>query len=452
MLRYYFIIAFAAQGGLTVAFFLVQTIVQDSMAFFVFLLLYGLMVGLQLGQGKLHLSLKKAEGKDLDEDMDNPMTERGSVSNPVTKQVELDNKLKLQKRGKWHAKMIAYPVISMLSSSLLFIIGDGQLLMYRMNESRQCDKGMLQAFWSLEALEFMIFVLCLGAYGAVMLTQIMLSVTHYRALTKLTRRTEDEVRPEEEVQWTVLYGARLFTRYRVTVLCEFALYVTLLAARQPAGMPEGVFAMLWAAYYVWGLQLNMADDFHFHTSFPSDLEIIKPKARMRWHGRKMFLSLGLVLGNQFLFCAAWMFLLPYYFQYTTDTEGRIVCPDSIGEAFARQMNSQGWWYFLLSLVFLVPAMLSLLDLAKQHFEAYKKFGKKISMELGIAIQRRRRLARNAAKAKKKREKHGINTLTPEESEYDDFLEEISDEMSSDSDSSDDGYEAAAMDTGDADYM
>ena len=47
-------------------------------------------------------------------------------------------------------------------------------------------------------------------------------------------------------------------------------------------------------------QINMLDDYSFHTDFPTDFELISTKNRLKWHGRKIFVAMGALVTN---FCA-----------------------------------------------------------------------------------------------------------------------------------------------------
>ena len=65
-------------------------------------------------------------------------------------------------------------------------------------------------------------------------------------------------------------------------------------------MPELGFFVLWMSFYIWGWQINMLDDYSFHTDFPTDFELISTKNRLKWHGRKIFVAMGALVIN---FCA-----------------------------------------------------------------------------------------------------------------------------------------------------
>ena len=82
-----------------------------------------------------------------------------------------------------------------------------QVLMHKMNADSMCNRGLLDSFWRLEALQYVVVSFYLFAYISTMLTQVMLSVTHYRAFTKLSRRTEDRLKEHEELLWPRKYGA-----------------------------------------------------------------------------------------------------------------------------------------------------------------------------------------------------------------------------------------------------
>ena len=93
----------------------------------------------------------------------------------------------------------------------------------------------------------------------------MLTITHHRCYTKLARKSEQKLDAVTEAMYPILYGRRVYWFYSLSVAAQAALYMTLSMARQEAGMPELGFALLWGAFYVFGWQLNMLDDYNFHT-------------------------------------------------------------------------------------------------------------------------------------------------------------------------------------------
>ena len=146
-------------------------------------------------------------------------------------------------------------------------------------------------------------------------------------------------------------------------------------------MPEVGFALLWVACYVWGWQINMLDDYNFHTSFP-EFEICKTRERLRWHGRKIFVVIFALLGNFWLYCVVWMAIVPHYFDYKVEeASGRIICPKTVGQML-RDMKGSAWGYIFFTGLMLCIMAVTMSFLSHLHFFAFKDFCKKESAEIG----------------------------------------------------------------------
>ena len=95
----------------------------------------------------------------------------------------------------------------------------------------------------------------------------------------------------------MLYGQPVYRCFVIALATQVILYTSLAFARQAAGMPELGFFVLWMSFYIWGWQINMLDDYSFHTDFPTDFELISTKNRLKWHGRKIFVAMGALVIN-----------------------------------------------------------------------------------------------------------------------------------------------------------
>lgn len=47
-------------------------------------------------------------------------------------------------------------------------------------------------------------------------------------------------------------------------------------------------------------------------------------------------------------------LLPYYFDYSYDEHGVVICPASMAAAISSQLKTAGWLYLTASTIFLMP--------------------------------------------------------------------------------------------------
>ena len=129
-----------------------------------------------------------------------------------------------------------------------------------------CDKGPIYALAYVGAKELALLFLNSLAIGGVLLTQTMLTITHYRCYAKLARMSEQKLESVTEQMFPILYGRRVYWCYMLSVVALALLYIALAAARQQAGMPEMGFLLLWGACYVWGWQINMLEGFQITSS------------------------------------------------------------------------------------------------------------------------------------------------------------------------------------------
>ena len=180
---------------------------------------------------------------------------------------QTDKQYKMRAKLAWHGKMVLYPVVTMLSSTFMSLFGVGQVLLWRMSKANVCAGGPFAALRHLGPVDALLCMWYLIAYGGVMLTQNMLAVTHYRCYTKLARTSEERLRQDEEFQFPLLYGKRIYNLYLMAMGTQVLLYISIGLARDAAGMPELVFFMLWFGCYALGCQINLLDDYSLHTKF-----------------------------------------------------------------------------------------------------------------------------------------------------------------------------------------
>ena len=145
--------------------------------------------------------------------------------------------------------------------------------------------------------ELLLVFLLTVTIAAVMLTQIMLAKTHHRCYTKVARKSEQVLLDIDAEKFPSLYGQPVYRCFVIALATQVILYTSLAFARQAAGMPELGFFVLWMSFYIWGWQINMLDDYSFHTDFPTDFELISTKNRLKWHGRKIFVAMGALVTN-----------------------------------------------------------------------------------------------------------------------------------------------------------
>jgi hypothetical protein len=390
LLRTYFVLALAAQVTLGVLFFMIQQVLQEDLMFLLILMAFTMEGGMVIGQGKDHFSIDK-QGYKLKDDDSPTAAASGPDSSRDEMRQQTQREYKLRRKLKWHGKMIAYPMLTMAFSSFVYIFGSFQVVLGKMNDQSIvdasgepiCDKGPINALSYMGAREFALLFLNTLAIGGVLLTQTMLTITHHRCYTKLARKSEQTLDPVTEQMFPLLYGRRVYWCYMLSVFAQAIFYITLSFARQEAGMPELGFAFLWGACYVWGWQINMLDDYNFHTSFP-EFEICKTRERLRWHGRKIFVVIFALLGNFWLYCIVWMAIIPFYFDYKVqEANGLVICPKTVGEML-RDMKGSAWGYILFTGFMLCVMAVIMSFLSHLHFFAFKDFCKKDSADIGTS--------------------------------------------------------------------
>ena len=183
-LKQYYMLSIFTQINLYTALFTLQAVLDNSDSTIVLIVIATILLASQLGEGKEHLVFHKEimNEKATVDALANALS-APKVAELVTNPEEI---LEHRKRIRWHGKMIFFPGIVAIFSTLIFLLGLFTVLfaygITKADDGREiCASGPM-AVWASMSLSGWVFALWhILSYVPVLLTLTMLSFTHFRS-------------------------------------------------------------------------------------------------------------------------------------------------------------------------------------------------------------------------------------------------------------------------------
>lgn len=179
-LKVYFQVSIIAQINLYAALFSVQGALANSWSTIILIVIAGILLASQVGQAKEHYEhhLVLAELKDQA-----PQTDAAKLQEAP---MDRDAEMKWIKRLGWHAKMIFFPGIVAIFSTLIFLLGLFTVLFaYGVKHADDgqeiCASGPMAVWASMEAAGWAFALWHIFSFGPVLLALAMLSYSHFRS-------------------------------------------------------------------------------------------------------------------------------------------------------------------------------------------------------------------------------------------------------------------------------
>ena len=187
-LKQYYMLSIFTQINLYTALFTLQAVLDNSDSTIVLIVIATILLASQLGEGKEHLVFHKEEMGSDKPTVDTLAGLSTAVSAPKVVELVTDPEeiLKQRKRISWHGKMIFFPGIVAIFSTLIFLLGLFTVLfaygITKADDGREiCASGPM-AVWASMSLSGWFFALWhIVSYVPVLLTLTMLSFTHFRS-------------------------------------------------------------------------------------------------------------------------------------------------------------------------------------------------------------------------------------------------------------------------------
>jgi hypothetical protein len=186
-LKAYYMISIFAQFNLYAALFSLQAVLENSSSTIVLIVIAGILLTGQIGEGKEHFVFHSEMASEKSKE--DPMGELvGSVSAGKVVQLETDPEviLKQRRRMRWHGKMIFFPGVVAIFSTLIFLLGLFTVLfaygVTTTDEGREiCASGPMAVWATMSASGWAFALWHVGSFTPVLLALTMLSFTHFRS-------------------------------------------------------------------------------------------------------------------------------------------------------------------------------------------------------------------------------------------------------------------------------
>ena len=176
-----------AQINLYAALFSLQAVLENSSSTIVLIVIAGILLASQIGEGKEHFVFHADLANE--KPTEDPMAGlAGSVAAAKVAHLETDPEVILQQRRwiRWHGKMIFFPGIVAIFSTLIFLLGLFTVLfaygVTTTDEGREiCASGPMAVWASMSASGWAFALWHIGSFTPVLLALTMLSFTHFRS-------------------------------------------------------------------------------------------------------------------------------------------------------------------------------------------------------------------------------------------------------------------------------
>jgi hypothetical protein len=191
-LKKYYVISVLAQINLYAALFSLQGVLGNSSSTIVLIVIAGILLASQIGEGKQHFEYAAEIAAEKEQSPAGPSVAGAARAALLVTDPEVI--MKQRKRLAWHGKMIFFPGIVAIFSTLIFLLGLFTVLFaYGVTISDEgqeiCASGPM-AVWAEMSAEGWVFALWhIGSFAPVLLALTMLSFTHFRSYNDV--RTTD---------------------------------------------------------------------------------------------------------------------------------------------------------------------------------------------------------------------------------------------------------------------
>lgn len=182
----YYMISVLAQINLYAALFSLQAVLGNSSSTIVLIVIAGILLASQMSEGKEHFvfhnDLAATRAKQ------SPRAGLASSVAPEVVQLETDPEVIMNQRRRlrWHGKMIFFPGIVAIFSTLIFLLGLFTVLFaYGVTSTEDgreiCASGPMAVWVTMSGSGWAFALWHIGSFAPVLLALVMLSFTHFRS-------------------------------------------------------------------------------------------------------------------------------------------------------------------------------------------------------------------------------------------------------------------------------